>query len=254
MRSAYHFFDCRASYGMRCYRAPGSFYRKEDLLRKMSDYSIDCALVYHSLSKEYDPMVGNHVLCREIKDDKNLFPVWAVQPHYTGEFDTPSKLLEDMRANGVKALTMFPAPSSQNFSFAEFTCGEIFHMCEEHQIPFFVDMDQMGGIAAVDWLCAAHPKLPLVVTKVNYRIDRDLYPLLDKYRNFYIEISGYKPFEGIKSICERFGAGRLIFGTGMPESAGGAAVGLVTYADITDSEKNMIASGNLKKLLGGVAL
>ena len=252
MRSAYHFFDCRASYGMRCCRAPGSFWKKEDLLRKMADFNIDSALVYHAMEKEYDPAVGNRRLCGEIAGDANLFPVWALQPHYTGEFDPPEKLLPAMKANGVKAVTMFP--KEQAFSFAEFTCGEIFRMCEDHRIPLLIDLDELGGIAAVDWLCAAHPQLPLVVTNVSYRMDRDLYPLMDKYRNFSIEIAGYKPFNGVEHICRRFGAERLVFGTGMPESSGAAAVGLLVYADISDGEKNLIASGNLKKLLGGAVL
>lgn len=253
MQSVCHFFDCRASFGMRCFRAPGSFYRKEELLEKMKNYSIENALVYHAMAKEYDPQVGNERLCRELKDTPNLYPVWAVLPHWTGEFDPPEALLPKMKKHNVRALTMFPSSVCQNFSLAEFACGAIFRMCEEHHIPLFIDMDQMGGTAAVDQLCTAHPELPLVVTKVNYRIDRDLYPLMSKHSNFYIETSGYKPMEGIKHLCARFGAHRLLFGTGMPETSGSAAVGLVTYADISDKEKEMIASGNLRKLLGGVA-
>ncbi len=254
MQSAYHFFDCRASFGRRSYRAPGTFYKKEDLLNKMAEDSIEGALVYHSMAKEYDPQVGNQMLCDELAGEPKLLPEWVVLPHYTGEFDPPERLLKSMKEHGVKAVTMFPSPSCQNYSFAEFTCGALFRMCEEHRIPFFIDMDQMGGIQAVDALCSAHPKLPLVVTKVNYRIDRDLYPLMEKYRNFYIETSGYKVMDGIAQLCRHFGAQRLLFGTGMPETSGAAAIGLISYADISDEEKRMIASGNLKKLLGGVQL
>lgn len=254
MQSTYHFFDCRASFGMRCFRAPGSFWKKEDLLKKMADFSIEDALVYHSLAREYDPQVGNRTLMDEIRDEPRLHPVWAVLPDYTGEFETPERLAGEMREYGVKALTMFPSPADQNFSFAEFTCGKIFRMCEEHRIPLFMDMDQISGIAMVDSICTAHPELPLVVTRVNYRIDRDLYPLMEKHHNFYIEISGYKVFDGLHQFCSRFGAQRLLFGTGMPETSGGAAVGLVVYADISEKEKQMIASENLKKLLGGVQL
>lgn len=254
MQSAYRFFDCRASFGMRSYRAPGSFYKKEDLLKKMADYSIEGALVYHSMAKEYDPQVGNEMLCSELEGETKLFPVWVVLPHYTGEFDPPERLLKSMREHGVKAVTMFPSPSCQNYSFAEFTCGGLFRMCAEHRIPLFIDLDQMGGFRAVDALCSAYPDLPLVVTKVGYRVDRDLYPLMEKYRNFYIEISGYKVMDGIRQLCRRFGAQRLLFGTGMPETSGAAAVGLVSYADISDGEKQLIASKNLLKLLGGVRL
>ncbi len=254
MQSAYHFFDCRASFGMRAYRAPGSFYKKEDLLKKMRDFSIDDALVYHSMAKEYDPQVGNRILTDELKNEPHLHPVWVAMPDYTGEFETPECLLKEMKENGVRAITMFPSPANQNYSFAEFTCGKLLRMCEEHRIPLFLDMDQIGGIQAVDSICSKYPELPLVVTKINYRIDRDLYPLMEKYRSFYIETSGYKVMEGISQLCAHFGAERLLFGTGMPETSGGAAVGLIAYADIPEREKEMIASANLKKLLGGVQL
>lgn len=248
------FYDCNASFGMRSLRNPGSFYKKEELLQKMDDYSIERALVTHSMSKEYDPQVGNGILIDELKGETRLFPVWAVLPHYTGEFDPPDKLLENMKKNGVRAVTMFPAPSCQNFSLAEFSCGGLFRAFEEYKVPLFLSMDQLGGIANLDPLCCAHPELRVVVTNVNYRVDRDLYPLMEKHRNFAIETSGYKVMDGIAHLCARFGAKRLLFGTGMPVASGSAAVGLVAYAQISDEEKQRIASENLEELLGGVRL
>lgn len=246
------FFDCNASFGRRSVRNPGSFYRKEELLQKMTDYGIERALVYHAMAKEYDPQVGNGILAQEIENEPRLCPVWALLPHYTGEFDTPDETAEKMRRQGVRAVTMFPSPACQFFSLAEFTCGEIFTMLEAHHIPLFIGMDQLGGLAGLEGICARHPELRVVVTGVNYRIDRDLYPLLAQYPYIYIETSGYKTMDGVGTICARFGAGRLLFGTGMPVTSGSGAVGLITYASISDEEKQMIAAGNLEKLLGGV--
>lgn len=251
---SWRFYDCNASFGMRSLRNPGSFYKKEELLQKMSDYSIERALVFHSMAKEYDPQVGNGILMNELKGETRLSPVWAVLPHYTGEFDPPDRLLENMKKHGVRAVTMFPAPSCQNFTLAEFSCGELFRALEEHRVPLFLGMDQLGGIQNLDPICSAHPGLRIVVTNVNYRIDRDLYPLMEKHRNFYIETSGYKVMDGIAHLCSRFGAERLLFGTGMPVASGSAAVGLIAYAKISDEEKQRIASGNLEELLGGAQL
>ena len=54
---------------------------------------------------------------------------------------------------------------------------------------------------------------------------------------------------GIKEICSRYGAERVIFGSGAPENSVAAAVSLVRYSDISDEEEELIASGNLLKLL-----
>jgi hypothetical protein len=254
MQNTVHFFDCHASFGLRCHRNPGSFYKKEELTQKLCDYSIENALVYHAMAKEYDPQVGNDLLIEELQNQTILSPMWVLLPHYTGEFDSPAILVEKMRRHGVKAVTMFPSPSCHNFSLADFACGELFRALEEYRIPLFIGLDQLGGLQSLDTLCTNHPELRIVITGVNYRIDRDLYPLMQKYTNFFMETSGYKVMDGIAEICSHFGAQRLLFGTGMPVTSGSAAVGLITYANITQKEKQMIASDNLMKLLGGVQL
>ena len=250
-----HIFDGNAFFGMRSLRLPGSFYKKEDLLRKMDEYGIEKALVYHSMAKEYDPQVGNQILLDEIGTESRLVPMWSVLPHYTGEFDPPEVLADKMKRYGIKAVTMFPSPASQNFSFSDLTCGAIYEMLEHYDIPLFIGLDQLGGtMANFGSLVSSHPKMKIVLTNVTYRIDRDLYPLMDKYDNFLLETSGYKPLEGIPMICEHFGAHRLVFGTGMPAISGPASLGLLVYAQIPFEQKQMIASKNLKKLLGGVRL
>ena len=56
----------------------------------------------------------------------------------------------------------------------------------------------------------------------------------------------------IASICEKVGASRLIYGSGMPRIAPGVAMTTVTHAWVNDEEKQLIAAGNLERLLGEV--
>jgi predicted TIM-barrel fold metal-dependent hydrolase len=110
----------------------------------------------------------------------------------------------------------------------------------------------------VDWrgvhdLVSRHPALDVVLTDVSYRIDRNLFALLlDRHARLSIETIGYKVHRGIEEICRRFGAERLVFGSGMPVYSRAAAVTMIRHARISDREKQMIAHGNLEKMLGGV--
>ncbi len=54
---------------------------------------------------------------------------------------------------------------------------------------------------------------------------------------------------GIEEICRRFGARRLLFGTGLPFTEAGPSIAQITYAEISDADKRSIAGDNLRKLL-----
>ena len=56
----------------------------------------------------------------------------------------------------------------------------------------------------------------------------------------------------IEAFCRRFGAGRLLFGTGIPFWVPASVVSAVSYARISWDEKALIAGDNLRGLLGEV--
>ena len=82
--------------------------------------------------------------------------------------------------------------------------------------------------------------------------NRRLFPLLEQYPNLYIETSYYVVHRGIELICRHFGAERLLFGTGLPQRAPGPAITALSYSQISDQERALIASGNLRRLLAEV--
>lgn len=246
------FWDCNASFGRRAFRQPGSFTEKKELLDQMDRFGIERALVWHSLSREYDPAEGNRILLEECRDEERLMPVMGLLPHYTGEFPDPQETVRQMRAAGVRVAAVFP--SVQGFGLSELTCGELFDLLEQYRIPLLLGLNECGGMEAFGRLAMARPKLRLVLTNASFRIDRELYPLLGKCDNVWIETSGYKPFCGLAEACRRFGAERFLFGSGMPVSSCASSVALLTYADLEEDDKRKIASENLKALLREVEL
>jgi len=246
------FFDCNCVIGKRSIRRSGEsnaeeFYTLQSLLSEMDYAGIDEALVYHSLAKEYSPTVGNKKLMEEIKNNDRLHPCWVVMPSSTGEMPESESLISEMLDNGVRAVRLFPTDHS--YSLADWSCGELFGELENHKILTLIEIDQIGW-DGLNSLCTRHPNLPIVILNLNYRINRYLYPLMDKFPNLNIEISGYQMHRGVDAICSRFGAGRLIFGSRMPFFTPGPAMAMVEYALISQKEKSLIASGSLQRLLG----
>lgn len=242
-------FDCEASFGICGYKRENTPITKDDMLEKFNRYGIDCAVVKYEYSLSGVASLGNMELINEIRDDSNLFPMWSVLPHYTGEFPAPEELVSLMKENNVRIITL-PAG---NWVVGEWTCGELFRTLEKHKIPLFLPLSRINnGFEGVYQILKEHKDLRLILTGVGYTCLRDIYPLLAMFPNLYICTSTYKAFEGIEETVERFGAGRLVFGSGMPALSGAASVALLTYARISDEDKQMIASGNLIKLMSEV--
>jgi predicted TIM-barrel fold metal-dependent hydrolase len=239
------FFDCNAQIGRYGVKHPEAFTTADELLREMEYCGIAEALVYHSMAKEYAPAVGNEMLLDEIAG-KPLRPCWAVMPHHTGEMAPPGELLAQMKAKGVRALRAFPA--AQNFRLSDWCAGELLDMIAANRIPLFLDMDQTSW-EDLAGILKSRPSLNLILLRTSYRIDRYIYPLFEKYEGLRIEAATYQVNYGVEEICRRFGAGRLLFGSGLPFTEAGPSIAQITYAEISDEEKALVAGENLRDLL-----
>lgn len=229
------------------------FLTPERLVQEMDYIGIDQALTYHATARQYQTRQGNQLLMREIAPYPRLVACWVVQPHQTGEFDTPDELVRRMAEAHVRVVRFFPGITDQRIFISPWTTGPLFEALAAARIPLLLDFNFFRRDEP-DWhtiaeILTAYPDLPLILVRIGSRSDRTLYPLLQRFSNVYLETSGYNAFRGIEAICRRFGAERLIFGTGMPFNAGGGAVAALTYAQIDDHEKQLIASGNLVRLL-----
>ena len=55
--------------------------------------------------------------------------------------------------------------------------------------------------------------------------------------------------ELIKALVEAYGAQRLLFGSGFPESYLGGMMMALKHAQVSDAAKEAIAAGNLERML-----
>ena len=233
---------------------PGQCHTPKELLREMDYYGIDVALVSHILAKDGNSEFWNRVLMKEIKPYyPRLVPCPILVPHHADEMDEPRRLIPRLIKEGVRAVRICPG-SRLGFSMAEWFMGDLLRTLEEYRLPTLLSVGLSPKVTweEIDSVCSRHPDLPLILTDVPWIIDRLLFALMKRHRNLYIETSYYQVHRAPENISKRFGAERLIFGTGMPWKSPGAAVLMVTHSMLSLREKQLIAGGNIERLMGGV--
>jgi len=224
-----------------------------ELLSEMDYHNIEKALVFHSLAWQYDPDTGNRKLLEEIENvnskgmHERLLPVFVIAP-----WNTPSEMMdgESTKEIRTRAYAVRVFPRDQNFLFSKWL-HPVLEFLEGIRMPVFINYDQVD-FRDLDKVLASYPELPVIISNTGYRICRFLFTLFKKYKNFYLETSTFFSYEGIEEVCKKFGAERMVFATRMPFIDPGGMLARIIYADITEEEKQLIARGNIERLISEI--
>ncbi len=252
------FFDCNTRIGRPARPSPGAFHTKKGLLAEMDYLGISEALVYHV--DALGSSVGNTQLLDEINGETRLHGCWILPPHYQVDFPDPASTVDEMLNHGVTVARIVPPYYHANI-VADWASGGLFQALEAHRVPLMIAGSQLGkhpddtrpGYSAqnVYDICTTYPRLPVVIVHLNWSATRILIPLMKACPNLLVEISYYSSHRGVEFLAQHFGAERILFGTGMPET-GRVALAMVTYAAVSAAERQLIAGGNLRALLAQV--
>ncbi len=256
------YFDSNATFGRACARIAGAPYDLPGLLDEMDHCRISRALVFNAAGRELDSRAANRELAAAIGGEPRLAgqavistAPWSRQRSLTDELD-------EWLGLGLNSFRVFPEWNGVDLGGAQMS--EVLKKLAEKKLPLWIDYDslwynfrQLGqheqrsiNIGQIRSLAKDYPDLPLVIVGANWNHHSELFPLLDEAPSVLVDSSLMQGFEAISFICAHWGAERLLFGTGMPVFAPGAARAALAYADISGSERQLIASGNLERLLG----
>jgi hypothetical protein len=249
------FWDCHAAIGRWTLPPPAGALDPGSLCEELLHAGISGALVHHGLGRDYDPPAGNDALLSELDvpaptpGTPALVPCVTLLPPDTAEFPPLTEYLPALIHQGVRGARLYP--KSHNFSLEEWCAGELLSSLERHCLPVSIDLAETNW-SAIHSVCAAHPALPVIVTRVNYRNERFLYPLWRQHPRLHVEISLFQGHRGLEEVVERYGPERLLFGTGLPFFTAGGPIMMVARADVGDDARGAIAGGNLQRLIEGV--
>ncbi|MBC7320979.1 amidohydrolase family protein [bacterium] len=221
------------------------------LNEEMGGFNIKKALVYHSYSRDYDAHFGNEKLIEEIKDCLNLYVTWVLLPLDIFPIDTFDELLEEFRKNNIKAVRFFP--DLHNFLLEEEVIGDLLSFLEELKVPILISPNNTGW-KDIYSILRNHPNIRLVLIDLTYRQSSYIFPLLKRYENIYVELSGYITFLGIETLYKRFGGEKMLFGSNLPYKNPGSTIYYIEKANIPEEVKDCIAYKNADRLIQEVDL
>jgi predicted TIM-barrel fold metal-dependent hydrolase len=243
------FFDAYTLIGHRQNKHTAEQWSLSHLLEELDHCSISGALVAHTMSTLYDPMYMNLELSEKLEGYPHLFPVWNVMPHHTEEFPLPEKLGELMKEYDVRAVTL--NPGTNNWNWRGDHSRELLHWLSEEKILSIITSPAMGGWDSLNQFLDRYPELPVLLRNAAWSEQRQVLPLLEKYRNLHITFNRFQINEGPEDLFERGLADQLIFSSHAPEMSAGAHRMYIDYAEIPAEVKSKIAGGNLIRLLRG---
>ncbi|NLF18738.1 MAG: amidohydrolase family protein [Lentisphaerae bacterium] len=238
-------FDCWAAYGPHPSKDPEQRWTLAHLLQDLDLYGISAALVRHDQFAHYDPMHINRRLTAEIAPHRDrLHPCWCVMPHQAGDFPEPRALLKAMDEEAVRAALFLP--NTHGYPIHEDILAPLAQAFNPRQMLVLTTLSELGASYenAVRF-CRLFSSCPVVLAEGSWAQWRLLVAILDACPNACIEMSSFQANRAPEFFAERYGAGRVLIGSGLPMRSGGAARGMVDWSLLDDDSVARIAGKNL---------
>lgn len=245
------YFDAFTQIGQRPRKHPAQPWSLDHLLDEMRHCSISGALVAATGCVRYDAVFENLRLSQQLAGHEHLFPLWNVHPHWTGEMPEPDDLLVLMRQHDIRAVCIHP--KSNGWDVLSRTSEPLLAALSAERVPVLIDFGGEMTSLEVESLAERFPQLPLVLHHVKWIQQRSVIPLLLRYRNVHIGFDHFQINYGIEWLVEKGCEEQLVFASNATEMSMGAHRMTVDYADVPQSVRAKIASGNLVRLLKGQA-
>lgn len=258
------FFDAYCQIGRRPTGGYQSAATADDLLAVMDGYGVSRTLVHHVAQAEGSPDAGNRLLIEQVRlAERNraanglqrLVASWTILPPQTHEMPAPDIFFAQMKQADVIALQVFPL--KHRYLLNRVTFGSFLDEISTRRIPLMLPLTQMPGEwTAIYSLLAEYPDLTCIIAGTGvWGSDRSFRPLLASYPHVYIETSMLSMNDQVvEGLVKDYGPERLLFGSGFPVREPLSSLLQLRHADLDDGDKQLIASGNLTRLLGEVIL
>ncbi|MDN3292567.1 amidohydrolase family protein [Streptomyces ficellus] len=207
------------------------------LLAELERLRIDTACVSHAYAVHGDPRDGNGQL--GLIGDRRLLPVPVLVP---GPLGTG-------RWTGGAPLARL-CPRLHGWSPTGPHARGLLAELAASGTTVLLARDEVTA-AEVRVLAAAAPAPRIVLTGTGYRALRELAELLETHPSLYVDTSTLCGHRQVEWLAERYGAHRVLFGTGAPVTDDAGPRHLLDTLDLPGADVALIAGGNALRLLGG---
>ena len=263
------FFDVNHWLGCDNYWLCSSLYGKDkkelainNFEQKLKDNDITNAIITSNLALNYDWNIGNEKLLESnlSQNINNLYYSYVLNPdvYFTYNF---KEYLKKAYENRVRLFR--PFPKRQLFYLNDFYMKKIYKILSRAKFPIMLDLKQLDitgskyfDIDVLEYVLDENKEMPVILeaSLKQCMFSRYFFPLLERFENLYIEVSGMLLYDQIEHYVEKFGSKRLIFGTNYPNLPVEINTNRITLANITQADKENIAFNNLNNIIGGIEI
>ena len=158
-----------------------------------------------------------------------------------------------MREARVTAIRVFP--ESHKFLLNTVSMGVLLGAMTLGRVPLLLSVKRGMSWRGVYDVLAEFPDLTCIICDHGcWGEDRLFRPLIERYPNVAIDTSQYLLDGGIEAFVTDYGARRMLYGSGFPESYFGGMMMAIKHAQIPLAAKEAIAHGNLERMIEEVQL
>jgi len=194
----------------------------------------------------YDFQAGNAETLALAKTDKRLLPVVTVDPRRVDAADFD---FHAAAAEGFRALALFPA--IQHWSLSHPAVEEIIKRAGRARLPVVLHVSRAESAAGAKCLALA-TDVAVIVVGIAYGSVGEVVAAAREVRNLYFGMSLFVGLDNVETLVKRLGATHLVFDSGEPRLSHAPALSLLESAAITDEDRHLIATGNARRIFGGL--
>ena len=244
------FFDANCDIGAPMNALPCHADTIADLYAEMDRMGVERALVKYR-NVESGAVFANDRLAEMLEDDvdRRLLGVWNILPEHCDELPHGEAFFDAMKAHRIVALRHLAGP--QRWVPCHLTIGPVMEAARERRIPLLTThLNYPDGWTGLYRFIQEFPEnIFIVIPDSLWGTDRQIRPLLESFPNVYLETSTFWLPEGLRDIARKYGANRIVYGSGYPIYNQGNMMSAIRNLELDEADKRLIASGNLERIL-----
>jgi len=239
------YIDCNAKLGRSSKREPLVPYCGAELAREMRRCVIHAAVVDNNQAADYSYVYGNAELDAECAANERLYWLAACPPTYKWEAPEGANYLINRLNSGARGVLTRPVKHRHELDAG--SLEEIARILTERGLPLAVYCEE-APFNNLKEVLTAFPALNILLLNNSWGNLRQIFPLLDKHKNLYIDIGGNQANDLCDKVAEYFGADRMVYSSGYPSRCMAGIKTLIEYASMSETDKDLVAYKNACRL------
>jgi len=209
------------------------------ILSEMDKWKISRALAVSMRGTYYDYSDGNDETLKTCETEKRFIPVATIDVRKSPDFE---KDLDSFVKRGFKAVRLYP--EEQGWGVDQIAFRKLLNIVNDFRMPMIISAPP-GKLYDI----AADTTVPIIFLSTHYYDLYEIIRVFEDRKNFYAEERLFTSNDAIELFVGRISPRRLVFGSNNPFEYIGSSVVRIESAEITEKEKELIYSGNVKEIL-----